>query len=47
MSLICDLCGECDDERSMYVWRNGILCHRCNDYFTEEELKERGFTDEE
>ncbi len=43
MSSTCDLCGELEDERSLQIYRNGWLCLDCSNYWTDEELNQKGF----
>jgi len=46
MSSTCDLCGELEDERSLHIYRNGWLCRSCEGYWTDEELNQKGFINE-
>ena len=46
MSSTCDLCGELEDERALHIYRNGWLCRSCEGYWTDEELTQKGFINE-
>jgi hypothetical protein len=47
MSSTCDLCGELEDERALHIYRNGWLCRSCEGYWTDEELNQKGFINDD
>lgn len=47
MSSTCDLCGELEDERTLQIYRNGWLCLDCSNYWTDEELNQKGFINDD